>query len=76
MRVSYHNRLVTLRKEHNLSQEAVASILGVSQRTYSDYEKGQRRLSIEGIIALAQYYDVSLNFIAGVSNIRSSFPEY
>ena len=76
MRVSYHNRLVTLRKEHNLSQEAVASILGVSQRTYSDYEKGQRRLSIEGIIALAHYYDVSLNFIAGVSNIRSSFPEY
>ena len=76
MRVTYNNRLLTLRKEHNLSQETVASVLGVSQRTYSDYETGQRRLSIEKIIILARYYDVSLNFMTGVSNIRSSFPEF
>lgn len=75
MNVRYNDRLRRLRKEHHLTQQHVASVLGVSQRTYSDYETGQRRLSIEGIIILARYYDVSLNFLAGISNIKSPYPE-
>lgn len=75
MQVRYNERLRRLRKEHHLTQQKVASVLGVSQRAYSDYETGQRRLSIEGIITLARYYDVSLNFLAGISNIKSPFPE-
>ncbi|MBQ3975699.1 MAG: helix-turn-helix transcriptional regulator [bacterium] len=75
MQVRYNERLRRLRKEHHLTQQKVASVLGVSQRAYSDYETGQRRLSIEGIIKLARYYDVSLNFLAGISNIKSPYPE-
>jgi len=47
----------------------------VAPRTYSDYETGQRRLSIENMVLLARFYDVSLNFLAGISNIRNPYPE-
>lgn len=75
MIVRYNDRLRRLRKEHQLTQENVASVLGVSQRTYSDYETGTRRLSIEKIIILARYYDVSLNYLTGVSNIKNPYPQ-
>ena len=75
MPVRYNERLKKLRTENHLTQQKVASVLGVAPRTYSDYETGQRRLSIEGMVLLAKFYDVSLNFLAGISNIRSPYPE-
>lgn len=75
MTVRYNERLKKLRLENQLTQQKVASVLGVSPRTYSDYETGQRRLSVERMVLLARFYDVSLNFLAGISNIRSPYPE-
>lgn len=75
MHVPYNERIRNLRTENRLSQQKVAAVLGVSPRTYSDYETGQVRLSVEGMVRLARFYDVSLNFLAGISNIRSPYPE-
>ncbi len=70
----YHRRIRNLRIEHRLTQGEIADILGISQRTYSDYERGKLRLPVPTLIALARYYNVSMNFISGTSNVRTPFP--
>ena len=67
-------RIRELRQEKDYRQSYIANVLRVAQTTYSDYEKGKIRIPIECIIALAQLYDVDLNFIVGVSEIRHAFP--
>lgn len=61
-------RLRELRKARGLSQRALAELLGVSQQTYSRYERGQRRLSVQAVIALARFYHVSVDYLAGITD--------
>ena len=61
-------RIHTLRIEHNLSQAEVANILNIKQRSYSHYETGSRAIPIETLIALCDYYDVTLDYIVGRSD--------
>jgi transcriptional regulator with XRE-family HTH domain len=49
--------------------------LHVGQRTYSDYESGKTRIPIDNIMILAKFYDVSMDFITGVSNIKNKYPK-
>ena len=58
-------RLLELRQEHNLTQKQLAKILNISQRSYSHYETGSRQIPIELLITLADYYDVSIDYIVG-----------
>jgi DNA-binding XRE family transcriptional regulator len=74
MHVPYNERIRNLRTENRLSQQKVAAVLGVSPRTYSDYETGRCRIPIDSLIQLARFYDVDLNYIAGISNIRKEYP--
>jgi len=53
--------LKSLREENGLLQKDIASLLNVSKMAYSRYETGQRQPPIETLIALANYYDVSLD---------------
>ena len=50
-----------LRLDRNLTQQNVADYLGISQRAYSDYELGTRRISVEQLLKLSQYYGVSMD---------------
>ena len=61
-------RLILERHNKQLSQEEVAKVLNVSQRTYSSYELGYTRISVERLKRLAQYYDVSMDYLAGCSD--------
>ena len=72
--MSYRERLKALRKERKKKQREVAAQIFVSQRTYSDYETGRLRIPLESLITLARYYDVDLNYICGISNIRKEYP--
>ncbi len=65
------NRLRQLREEKDLKQTTVASDLGMSRTTLSNYEAGMMP-SIENGIALANYYHVSLDYIVGLSAERST----
>ncbi len=60
-----YERLKELRLESRLTQTQIGAVLGVDQRTYSSYELGLRGLSTEVLIALADYYDVSIDYIVG-----------
>ena len=55
-------------------KQYIADLLHVGQRTYSDYESGKTRIPVDSLIILAQYYNVSMDYISGVSNKKRQFP--
>ena len=63
-----HERLRKLRKDHGISQRALAELLGISQQTYSRYERGQRNPSVETAYVLARLYHVSMDYPAGITD--------
>ena len=67
-------RIRRIRTQRKLSQTEVASVLGVAQRTYSDYERGRTRLNVLILLQLARFYDVSMDYISGASAERLPFP--
>ena len=71
----YCEVLKNLRENNYYTQEYIASILNVGQRTYCDYENGKTRIPIDSIIKLAMFYNVDLNYICGISNVKSSYPK-
>ena len=60
-------RLRQLRESRGLTQAAVAEALLCDQSLYSKYERGLRALPLEAAVRLAQYYRVSLDYLAGLS---------
>jgi transcriptional regulator with XRE-family HTH domain len=73
--MKYNERIRELREDNSLTQQKIADILHVGQRTYSDYESGKTRIPIDNIMILAKFYDVSMDFITGVSNIKNKYPK-
>lgn len=61
------NRLRELRRTHGKTQLQIAQVLGTTYQYYSTYEKGQRDLPLERAKKLAVFYNVSLDFLAGLS---------
>ena len=72
--MKYNERIRALREDHDLSQTAVAEMLSIGQRTYCDYELGKTRIPVDSLIVLAKHYDVSMDFICGVSDKKDKFP--
>lgn len=71
----YTERIRALREDSDYNQTMVARAIHVAQTTYSDYEKGKVRIPIECLIDLARFYNVDMNYICGVNNIRKVFPD-
>ncbi len=65
-------RLRELRKKNNLSQRKIADVIGCSPATYSRYETGQREPSIDILIQLSSFYNVSVDYIIGNTLIEYS----
>lgn len=64
-------RLKDMREDHDLMQKEVAAFLGIDQRVYSTYETGKREIPVHHLIALADYYKTSTDYLLG----RTSQPE-
>ena len=64
----YFQRLKDLREDKDLQQEDVAEILGISQTVYSRYERGFQIIPVIHLIKLADYYQVSTDYILGRTN--------
>ena len=58
-------RLVKLRSERKLSRREVAASTGMTERTYQRYENSERDPSAPVLLALADYYDVSVDYLLG-----------
>ena len=63
-----YQRIRDLREDHDLKQKEMAKILNCSQQVYSNYELGQRDIPTEILIRLSQYYNVSIDYLLGLTN--------
>ena len=70
MNTIFNKRLVELRTEKGLSQKDAAADLGVSQALLSHYEKGIREYSLSFLCKAAEYYNVTTDYILGVTDSR------
>ena len=64
----YYPRLKDLREDKDLMQKEVASILGIDQRVYSNYETGKREIPTRFVVILADYYNTTTDYILGRTN--------
>ena len=58
-------RIQDLRTDADMSQKQPSEILHISQRSYSHYETGSRNIPVEMLIRLANYYDISVDYLVG-----------
>lgn len=65
MRLPYKTRIEDLRVDNDLTQKQVAEILHCQREVYRRYEKGTRELPLSYAIMLADYYNVSLDYLVG-----------
>lgn len=69
-----------MREDRDLKQKTIASYLGISQQTYSNYENGHREIPTWAVVALAKYYKVSTDYLLGAdtsylgnTNLKSTY---
>lgn len=69
----YYQRLKDCREDRDLTQQEVAESLETFQTHYSKYERGERELPMHLFIKLARFYNVSLDYLAGLTNDKRKF---
>lgn len=69
--MGFGERLRSIRKFKNVTQKSIAQAVNVAERNYQRYESGEQLPGFEVLIALADYFDVSLDYLVG----RSDNPE-
>ena len=64
-------RIKDLREDHDMLQKEIASLLGISQQYYSEYENGNRTITINHVITLSKFYGTSIDYIVGLSDQKN-----
>ena len=64
-------RLKNLRNEKGVTQKAMGEYLEITVRAYQFYEEGKRYPDFHGLIALADYFDVSIDYLVGRTDQRT-----
>ena len=66
--MAYYQRIRDLREDSDKTQAELAEVLGTTAQYYGKYEKGERELPFSRAIQLAEFYGVSLDYLAGHTN--------
>lgn len=69
----YLKRLNDLREDKDLLQKDIADLLSIKQQQYSLYETGKRDLPLELAIILSDFYNTSIDYIVGKTNIKQPY---
>lgn len=69
-----YERIRDLRIDRGLTQEDIGKLLHVSQNTYSQYEIGEIRYPLDAVITLAKYYNVSVDYLVGLTDESTPYP--
>lgn len=73
--MKYNERIREIREDRHLTQQNIADILHIGQRTYADYESGKTRIPVDSLLILARHYDVSVDYLCGASNLPQHYPK-
>lgn len=65
MTMQHYQRIRDLREDHDLTQEELCRQLYMHKTTYTNYEQGKHTVPFDFAVTLAEFYDVSLDYIAG-----------
>ena len=66
--MTFSERIVAIKKEKIILQKDIAAAIGITVRNYQRYEKGEQQPTLPVLIALADYFDVSLDYLCGRSD--------
>ena len=66
--IKQYPRLRDLREDRDLNQTMVGEILGTTQKQYSRWETGESEIPFHNVIKLAKFYNVSIDYIAGLTD--------
>ena len=64
--MQFYQRLKDMREDHDMTQSQIAELLGTAREQYNKYETGRQELPMHHFITLAKYYNVSLDYLAGL----------
>lgn len=73
--MKYQQRIKDLRADKDLTQSDIAKLLGTTQQYYGQYEIGKRPLTIEHLIKLCKFYNVSADYLLGFTDTLSELPK-
>ena len=73
--MDYKIRIRNLREDNDLTQQEVAVILETSQTMYARYERGANEMPIRHLLKLAKYYDVSTDYLLGLTDNKAAYPK-
>lgn len=68
-----YSRIRDLREDSDLTQEQLVELLDMHKTTYTNYEQGKHTVPLDFAVILAKYYNVSLDYIAGLTNDKRGF---
>lgn len=74
--MEYAFNIKVLREQGGYSQTQISEILNTSQSYYAQYENGKRQIPFDRVIKLAEFYNVSLDYIAGLTSKKHSYKEW
>ena len=63
-----YKRIRDLREDSDMTQKTLSETLGITVQQYSLYERGDREIPFHHVITLAKFYNVSIDYIAGLTN--------
>ena len=73
--VMKYENIRSIRIDRGYTQEQIARYLGISQNTYSQYEIGVLNYPVDAVTKLADFYDVSTDYLLGRTNIKEPYPK-
>ena len=69
-----YERIRNLREDSDLTQAEIGKQINVPQRTYAYYESGERMIPPQVLVSLAQFYQVSVDYLLGRTDEKKPYP--
>jgi len=67
-------RIREIREDSDITQKQIAQHLMCDQSLYSKYERGEREMPLRLLLALARFYNVSVDYLVGLTDVRAPYP--
>ena len=73
--IMIYKRIRDLREDNDLTQQNIADELHINRRTYAAYENGVNSMTPETLIKIAKFYNVSVDYLLGLTDIDKPYPD-